>query len=155
MSDHLEDGLKKDGFSLSEVTSKVVMPADGTESQAAVRVKRLDKDEHTGCVSFVVTTCTPAKYGEGGVLERSVRVHTPLPCRPKRRVNPIQRYSPSGSAMSPQTLTSISEARLEQSTSLLSADVSERSADDSFDTPRSDVTEAPADELSSQLERAR
>ena len=44
--------------------------------------------------------------------------------------------------MTPQTLTSISEARLEQSTSLLSADVSARSADDSFDTPRSDVTEA-------------
>ena len=97
-------------------------------------------------MSFVVTTCTPVKSGEGGVLERSVRVHTPLPGRPKRRVKPIQRYSPSGSAMSPQTLTSISEARLEQSTSLLSADVSERSVDDSFDTPRSDVTEAPEGE---------
>ena len=86
--------------------------------------------------------------GEGGVLERSVRIHTPLPSRPKRRVNPVQRYSPSGSAMSPQTLTSISEARLEQSTSLLSTDVSERSVDDSFDTPRSDVTGAPEDEPS-------
>ena len=64
------------------------------------------------------------------VLERSVRVHTPLPARPKRRVKPVQRYSPSGSAMTPQTLTSISEARLEQSTSLLSPDVSARSADD-------------------------
>ena len=53
------------------------------------------------CVSFVVTTCTPVKDGEGEVLERSVRIHTPLPSRPKRRVNPVQRYSPSGSAMSP------------------------------------------------------
>ena len=48
--------------------------------------------------------------------------------------------------MSPQTLTSISEARLEQSTSLLSADVSARSADASFSTPRSDVTEMSEEE---------
>ena len=112
MSDHLDDDLQRDGLTLSEVTSEVVTPADGKDAQSAVRVKRLDEDEHTGCVSFVVTTCTPVKNGEGGVLERSVRIHTPLPSRPKRRVNPVQRYSPSGSAMSPQTLTSISEARL-------------------------------------------
>ena len=142
MNDHLNDGLQKDGFSLSEVTSRVVPHSGGTATAATVRLERLDEDEHTGRVSFVVTTCTPGKDGEAQVLERSVRVHTPLPARPKRRVKPVHRYSPSGSAMTPQTLTSISEARLEQSTSLLSADVSARSADDSFDTPRSDVTEA-------------
>ena len=75
-----------------------------------------------------------------------MRINTPMPSRPRRRVQPIQRYSPSGSAMSPQTLTSISEARLEQSTSLLSADVSARSADASFSTPRSDVTEMSEEE---------
>ena len=62
--------------------------------------------------------------------------------------------------MTPQTLTSISEARLEQSTSLLSADVTSRSVDDSFDTPHtcSDVTEAsesgPAPHLSDPAAKA-
>ena len=35
MSDLLDDGLKKEGFSLSEVMSKVVTPAAGTEARSA------------------------------------------------------------------------------------------------------------------------
>ena len=59
--------------------------------------------------------------------------------------------------MSAQTLTSISAARLEQSTSLISADVSARSVDDSFDTPRSDdpestMTEEGPQDLSAEEE---
>ena len=45
---------------------------------------------------------------------------------PKRNVKPIRRYSPSGSAMSRQTLTEISEAKLDEETSMVSADVSAR-----------------------------
>ena len=51
MSDLLDDGLKKEGFSLSEVMSKVVTPAAGTEARSAVRVKRLDEDERTGSMA--------------------------------------------------------------------------------------------------------
>ena len=57
MNDHLNDGLQKDGFSLSEVTSRVVPHSGGTATAATVRLERLDEDEHTGRVSFVVTTC--------------------------------------------------------------------------------------------------
>ena len=68
MNDHLNDGLQKDGFSLSEVTSRVVPHSGGTATAATVRLERLDEDEHTGRVSFVVTTCTPGKDGDAQVL---------------------------------------------------------------------------------------
>ena len=47
MNDHLNDGLQKDGFSLSEVTSRVVPHSSDTATAATVRLERLDEDEHT------------------------------------------------------------------------------------------------------------
>ena len=73
MNDHLNDGLQKDGFSLSEVTSRVVPHSGGTATAATVRLERLDEDEHTGRVSFIVTTCTPGKDGEAQVLPSMMR----------------------------------------------------------------------------------
>ena len=82
----LSDRMKADGFSLSEVESKVVASTGGTDTPAAARIERLDQDEHTDQVSYVVTTCTPATDEESQVLERSVRINTPMPSRPRRRV---------------------------------------------------------------------
>ena len=76
-------------------------------------------------------TAVAAEVGAGsGALPRS----TPIPRRPKRRVKPIRRYSPSGSAMSRQTLTEVPEAKLDEETSMVSADVLARTPDETFDT---------------------
>ena len=125
----------KEGFTLSEVVSTVVAHDSGSAAPASVRLERLEDDDDEGHVSFVVTARAAAADGDQQILQRTVRVSTPIPSRPKRRVKPIRRYSPSGSAMSRQTLTEISEAKLDEETSMVSADVSARTPDETFDTP--------------------
>ena len=128
----------KEGFTLSEVVSTVVAHDSGSAAPASVKLERLDGDGDEGHVSFVVTARAAAADGDQQILQRTVRVGTPIPSRPKRNVKPIRRYSPSGSAMPRQTLTEISEAKLDEETSMVSADVSARTPDEIFDTPRSE-----------------
>ena len=128
----------KEGFTLSEVVSTVVAHDSGSAAPASVRLERLEDDVDEGHVSFVVTAHAVVADGDQQILQRTVRVSTPIPSRPKWRVKPIRRYSPSGSAMSRQTLTEISEAKLDEETSMVSADVSARTPDETFDTPKSE-----------------
>ena len=149
------DGFVKEGFTLSEVVSTVVAHDSGSAAPASVRLERLEDDDDEGHVSFVVTARAAAADGDQQILQRTVRVSTPVPSRPKRNVKPIQRYSPSGSAMSRQTLTEISEAKLDEETSMVSADVSARTPDETFDTPRSEPSQAAAPSVPcARLERS-